>query len=227
MQKVWFTADTHFGHKKIPFFTKRLFCLDEEEKNKVNNIWQTKNFNHDWSPSWSSVSRMDDHLIKKINEYVKENDILWHLGDFCFSNSQKESAKKYRDRINCRNIFLISGNHDSEKDKSVFSEFHERYELKYKSKFIVLSHYAQATWHKAHNKSWMLYGHSHGTAEDWLDAHMPGRLSMDVGVDNIFKILGEYRPISFEEINKIFESRSGMTVDGNKIKFTSKKNELK
>ena len=159
---------------------------------------------------------MDDYLIKKINEYVKENDVLWHLGDFCYSKSP-DSAKKYRERINCRNIFLICGNHDSDYTKKTFRDCYERYELKHKSKFIVLNHYAQATWHKAHNKSWMLYGHSHSTAEEWLDANMPGRLSMDVGIDNIFKLLGEYRPICFEEINKIFEPRNGMTIDGNKI----------
>lgn len=59
----------------------------------------------------------------------------------------------------------------------------------------------------------MLYGHAHGAAEDWLDSQMPGRLSMDVGVDNAFKIFGEYRPISSDEIGELFSSRNGFQVD--------------
>ena len=38
---------------------------------------------------------------------------------------------------------------------------------------------------------------------------------MDVGVDNAFRILGEYRPFSFREIASIMESRPGFRIDGN------------
>lgn len=32
---------------------------------------------------------------------------------------------------------------------------------------------------------------------------------MDVGVDNAKKILGEYRPFSFNELKKIMDARTG------------------
>lgn len=219
MQKTWFTADTHFGHRKIAFYAKRKFCLSDAEIETLDFIWKSKNFHSDWLPSWSSVSKMDDYLIKKINQHVEKDDILWHLGDFCSvkGNKVENIAKKYRERINCKNIFLILGNHDHSEIKKVFNDCYSYYDLKIENIQIILSHYAHAFWNKSHNKSWMLYGHAHGTAEEWLDKHMPGRLSMDVGVDNIFKILGEYRPISFNEINEIFSNRKGFHVDGNKL----------
>lgn len=222
MQNTWFTADTHFGHRKIAFYAKRTFCLSEKELEILDSIWKFKNFKNDFLASWSSVSKMDDYLIKKINQYVGKDDVLWHLGDFCSGKGEKieKIAREYRERINCRNIFLIIGNHDHLGIKKVFKDSYDYYNLKINSVNIVLSHYAHAFWNKSHNKSWMLYGHAHGTAEEWLDKNMPGRLSMDVGVDNISKILGEYRPISFNEINKIFLNRKGFNIDGNKLKIS-------
>lgn len=219
MQNIWFTADTHFGHKKIALYAQRRFCLSNEELSRLDEILYLKKFQNS-SVSWSSVSKMDDYLIKKINENVKREDILWHLGDFCCAkkNQIKDIAKKYRDRINCKNIFLILGNHDHVGIKNVFNDCYQYYDLKLESFHIVLSHYAHAFWNKSHNGSWMLYGHAHGTAEKWLDENMPGRLSIDVGVDNIFKITGEYRPISISELSNIFSNRKGFQIDGNKIR---------
>lgn len=214
--KIWFTADTHFSHRRIPLYTKRKFCLSRDEQNMVDSIWHNSGpTSSRWAPSWESIRKMNDYLINKINEFVGKNDILWHLGDFCFAQKNKieEHAKKIRDRINCKNVNLLWGNHDDEKISQFFNNCYQRYELRNKSKLIVLSHYAQAVWNKSHNGSWMLYGHSHSTAEEWLDKTMPGRLSMDVGVDNIYKIMGEYRPISFEEIENIFKNRRGTSID--------------
>ena len=68
-----------------------------------------------------------------------------------------------------------------------------------------MCHYAHVVWEKSNKKSWHLYGHSHGQLETTMDDNFPNRLSMDVGVDNVFQIFGEYRPISFEEIRAVFE----------------------
>lgn len=210
---IWFTADTHFGHRKIPYFAKRRFCLSEEELNLLDSKTQ------DWNPSWYSVNKMNDVLIENINKCVKDEDTLWHLGDYCYSKNRdiELEAKKYRERINCKNVNLIWGNHDNHRIAKFFKSCHERQEIKVGSKMIILSHYAQLVWNKSHNGSWMLYGHSHGSAEDWLNQHLPDRLSLDVGVDNINKILGDYRPISFEEIALLFKNRKGVSIDKSKI----------
>jgi hypothetical protein len=36
--------------------------------------------------------------------------------------------------------------------------------------------------------------------EEQLDQWFPGRKAMDVGVDNIYRLTGEWRPISLDEI---------------------------
>lgn len=59
----------------------------------------------------------------------------------------------------------------------------------------------------------MLYGHSHSTAEEWLNQMMPNRRSIDVGVDNAYKLLGEYKPFSYEEIVNIMASKKGHSID--------------
>jgi calcineurin-like phosphoesterase family protein len=218
MKTVWFTADTHFGHKRIPIYARRTFCLDDEERARLDGSSTLNRPN--WSPSWASVARMDDHLFEQINLHVAADDILWHLGDFCWSKRSEApaAARRYRERINCRNVFLVMGNHDSEEVASVFDKHCIGHEIKVGKANIVLSHYAHCFWNRSHYGSWMLYGHAHGSAEEWLDAHMPGRLSMDVGVDNVARLTGSYRPISSEEIGSIFSSRKGCQVDGHKPK---------
>lgn len=206
---VWFTADTHFGHRKIPYYAKRKFCLSVEELDLLDSGTQ------DWNPSWYSIKKMDEILIENINNYVDENDVLWHLGDYCYSKNRdlEIQAEKYRKRIKCKNVNLVWGNHDNHKIAKFFKSCCERQEVTIKNKFIVLSHYAQAVWNKSHNGSWHLYGHSHSSAENWLNEHMPERLSLDVGVDNIFKIFGEYRPVSFEELFNYFKNKKGISID--------------
>jgi hypothetical protein len=36
--------------------------------------------------------------------------------------------------------------------------------------------------------------------EEQLDQWFPGRKAMDVGVDNIYRLTGEWRPISLDEV---------------------------
>lgn len=225
MKNVWFTSDTHFGHLRIPLYSKREFCLSESELIVAKQIWEDRTQrNNRWHPSEESISRMDEYLIDRINENVDQNDILWHLGDFCFWKNHNlfQFTKSYRDRIRCKNVFLVAGNHDSAETKKVFDGYFDYKEIKVHSKNIVLSHYAHCFWNRSHYGSWMLYGHAHSSAEHWLDQNMPGRLSMDVGVDNAFRLLGDYRPFSFQEISSIMESRRGFKMDCNQFSNSRK-----
>ena len=56
---------------------------------------------------------------------------------------------------------------------------------------IFLSHYKHAIWEGSHKGYIHLYGHSHASAEGW----QIGR-SMDVGIDNAYKLFKEYRPMN-------------------------------
>lgn len=56
---------------------------------------------------------MDTTIIENINAVVGENDILWHLGDFAYGRSaQPNQIQLIRNKIRCKNIMLIVGNHD-------------------------------------------------------------------------------------------------------------------
>lgn len=173
------TADTHFGHDKIINVAERHF---------------------------GSVEEMDETVLDGINSTVPRDGVLWILGDF--SLLPIAQARKYRSRIRCRQIHFIYGNHDRAGYKEFFTTAQDVKMLKYRPDWeIWLSHYPHVHWPKSHRGSLHLYGHRHFQSEAWLDEVMPGRRSMDVGMDAAKAILGTYRPFSFKEVVDILGSR--------------------
>ena len=214
----YLTSDQHFGHSNIIKHCHRLQFMTDAERSVMesgddNAISQLR-------ISWESTARMDKALLDNINSVVGENDTLYHLGDFCWvrGSSEKIAAAyaKYRNQIKCKNIFLLFGNHDPkhfskgrEAIKHLFSGTFDNFSLKIGNHHYFLSHYAHAIWDKRHHGSYHLAGHSHARAEAWLDSIMPGRFSMDIGVDSAYLLLGEYRPFSLDEIEAIMSKRPG------------------
>ena len=154
---------------------------------------------------------MNKSLIDGINKYVKEDDILYHLGDWSFGGIH--NIKLFRDSIVCKNIHLILGNHDQHiVDKEVkffddsfnpvglFSSVQDVLHLEIGKTKLFLSHYSHRVWNGSHKGIIHLYGHSHGSIPDF------GR-SMDVGVDVAYKMFGEYRPFNIGDIMRIMEKR--------------------
>jgi calcineurin-like phosphoesterase family protein len=66
---------------------------------------------------------MNATLVDNINNKVGENDILIHLGDWSFGGFDK--IVEFRERIKCKNIHLVLGNHDHhiEGNKQVFTHY--------------------------------------------------------------------------------------------------------
>lgn len=93
MQQVFFTSDTHFGHKNI--------C-------KATSTWTEGRGNK--TRDFQSLTQMNLTLIEKINAKVGEDDILFHLGDWSFGGI--ENIWSFRSQIICKNIHIIPGNHD-------------------------------------------------------------------------------------------------------------------
>ncbi len=220
--RYFFTSDTHFGHGNIIKYCGRPF-LNQRDKDELAKIgvWHDGNWKGDRSSkhriSEEAVHMMNDQLINEINAIVGEDDILWHLGDWCFAGKHdyRTKARYYRDRIVCKTVNLIWGNHD---DRCIRDIFNETYDLKAirvpgMHEKIILCHYAMAVWDGSHRGNWHLYGHSHSEAEPWLERTMTGRKSLDVGVDNANKILGAYRPFTFEELQKYMTNRGGFAFD--------------
>lgn len=81
----WFTADTHFHHKRILELCKRPF---------------------------KDIDHMDEVLIANWNNRVHPNDIVFHLGDFGFFR-YKPDWKELLARLNGTKI-ILKGNHDDQ-----------------------------------------------------------------------------------------------------------------
>lgn len=171
-KNVFFTADTHYHHSNIA--------------GPSISVWK------EGFRDFDSVEQMDNILAFNINSLVKENDILFHLGDFAWG---ERNVEWFRELIYCKNIYLILGNHDKEirrknKLRSLFTEVYDfGTEVMINNVRFVLCHYSMRVWNGSHhNTSICLFGHSHGK--------LPGiGKSMDVGVDT-----NNFYPYSYDDI---------------------------
>lgn len=180
-----------------------------------------------------SMKRMEDHIVDHVNSLVGPDDILWNLGDLgCFKDIDQYLT--FRRRIKCRNFNVIWGNHDD--DKGRFSDIRTWYEQnkltfineahdlklitvsvgeKYPIR-IVLSHYAMAVWNKNHKGSWCLYGHSHGSFEEWRNTYMPDAKCLDVGIDYRAQVGLGYTIWSLDDLRDYMATKKGHLVDHHK-----------
>lgn len=205
--KVFATSDTHLHHGNIIKSCKRPFLCPKDFRFYVNNgcDWHDHN---DYKISQESIDLMDDEIIRQINITVGPDDTLFHLGDYVnpYLKDYYAKAKEFRERINCRNVHLIYGNHDSEEIADLFKSTHERLEIKVNNHIFVLSHYAMFTWYASHyGQSICLFGHSHGNLKEIRDTSGKILNAIDVGVDSAYDITGKYRPLSVNEIVKIMD----------------------
>ena len=91
-QAIWFTSDTHYWHKNITYGV---------------SVWGNK---ETACRRFNTTEEMSRHIVKKINEVVAENDILFHLGDWSFGGIN--NIWNFRKQLRCKNVHLIYGNHD-------------------------------------------------------------------------------------------------------------------
>lgn len=188
---IWFSSDWHFNQVNIT-------------GPKVSS-WKDgyRNFN--------SVPEMNETIIKTINDYVKWDDDLYFEGDFCFGGHEK--TPYWRSRINCQNIYFIRGNHDDHIDKysDCFKWIKDKSELIVNGRHFILDHYAGRVWKGSHKGYIHLYGHSHSN----LEYEIWGK-SMDIGIDNAYRLFKEYRPFSITEIIDIMDKREIKFIDHHK-----------
>ena len=90
-QNIWFTSDTHYWHNNL---TSGVSNWTDKEK--------CRDFN--------TVEEMSSHMVAQINKYVKEDDILFFLGDWSFGGIA--NVWNFRKQLNVKTIHLILGNHD-------------------------------------------------------------------------------------------------------------------
>ena len=185
---TFFTSDLHLNHANIA----------SSNTSKWKSGYRT----------FDSVQKMNDTLLNNINNMVGYDDSLFFLGDFCFGGHNL--TPEWRSRIVCNNVYWIKGNHDSKQHlyKDYFTFTGDTLSTVVESQPIFMSHYSHRIWEGSHKGYWHLYGHSHASAE-----HSPWGKSMDVGVDNAYRLFGEYRPFTFNEVKKILDKREIAFVD--------------
>lgn len=86
---IWVVSDTHFSHANIIKYAGRPF---------------------------ENIEEMNETMVDRWNSVVKDEDIIWHLGDVYFKNPEIISRLKGR-----KNLLL--GNHDSGKDQNLLQNF--------------------------------------------------------------------------------------------------------
>jgi calcineurin-like phosphoesterase family protein len=175
-QNLFFTSDTHYGHSNI--------CKATTNWTDADSV--TRDF--------KSLNHMNDTIVNNINEVVGENDILIHLGDWSFGGFDK--IEEFRNRIICKNVHLVLGNHDHhiERNKDniqrLFSSVNHYINLDVRrpslmkkgemDKFkFVLMHFPIASWDGMNDNVMHLHGHVHLPKHQRINE---GR-AMDVGVD--------------------------------------------
>lgn len=176
MTKTYFTSDLHLGHK-----------------------WS---INYDNRP-FSDVDNMDQEIIRRWNNKVQPDDIVYILGDFSWYKTDKtiEILKQLNGHKR-----LIKGNHDRIHDnrlRKCFDTISNYEEIKINDNLIILCHYPIPWFNKHYYGSYMFYGHVHNSTE-WHEVENVKQMIIDRGQPcNMFNVgcmLWDYEPVSFEEI---------------------------
>lgn len=178
--KVFFTSDTHFYHGNIIRFCTRPF---------------------------KDVEVMNETIISNWNNTVGQDDIVFHLGDFCLGGSAEWT--KILDRLNGK-IYLIMGNHDL---KNIRQGYIDRFEyvamqmhIEIGKQKIYLNHYPFLCFDGGYKDVWQLFGHVHtrknNTGIDAARLQYLYPTQYDVGVDN-----NNFTPVSFQQVKRIIENQ--------------------
>jgi len=160
---------------------------------------------------FDSLETMNNTLVENLNDCVKEDDILIHLGDWSFGGFNK--IREFRERLVCKNIHLVLGNHDhhiqnnKENIQSLFKSINEYLYLDVriehnktsveKQRFVCM-HYPIASWNGMNNGVIHLHGHVHLMP----DQRLHGGKSMDVGCEG-----NNLKPIDLQEILSIMNNQ--------------------
>lgn len=130
-----FTSDTHFNHHK-------------------DFLYKQRNLN--------SIEEHDRVIVDHINEIVKPDDELYHLGDLFM---YEDIGLEYIKQINCRNIHVICGNHDTDRKISLYQTLSNIIDIKFADRIrighkeVMLTHIPMLI--QSERNLYQLAGHYH------------------------------------------------------------------
>lgn len=212
---MWFfVSDLHLGHSNIIKYSNRPF-LTFEEMTMLRFAQRGTIPIKEVKISQESTDRMTDEIIDNINISVRSDDHLVIVGDFCWSTKENRytTSKAYRDRINCKNVYLIWGNHD-DRDilKSIFTACYDQYIFNVDGQKIFVNHYPLRSWDKAADGCWMIYGHVHGKLSNEDQGKLPPfhELIYQNGFDKILSEFNiDYKDEIIKQLLQVCESAYG------------------
>jgi calcineurin-like phosphoesterase family protein len=189
--KVFITSDNHFGHKNIV--------------RGVTN-WRTQDgeIPIDSVRDFGTIDEMNERLVYGINNMVGQDDTLIMLGDVSFGGF--DNIGLFLDRLVCKNIHLILGNHDQHivnnrgDIQSRFLSVNHYLEVKINDRSFVLCHYPLQSWNGLNKGVIHLQGHVHlpenrkfGNGKR-MDVVFDGNGMYPYNIDDIIKMMNK-RPV--------------------------------
>jgi calcineurin-like phosphoesterase family protein len=162
MRNIFVISDTHFGHAKI-----LTFLMNDGSRVR---------------PEFDHVEEMNEHMIEKWNSVVRDNDIVYHLGDVYFGDghiclSRLRGKKR-----------LILGNHDDAKDLRLHSVFQKITLWRIFKEFNCMLTHVPVHESSMNKVNYNLHGHIHRNKSS-----TPNHINCSVEASN-------YTPRSIEDI---------------------------
>ncbi len=183
MQKVFFTADTHFGHENVIRFDNRPFV---------------------------SVEEMDKKLIERWNAKVDKGDIVYVLGDMIWKTAANDAENLIKTLSG--QIILIRGNHDrfikNSKVKKALAGIKDYDDIEVtlfdgSKRRCILSHYFMPFYNAHRHKAILLHGHSHCSEEAAIEREIAKNLNERGFFNEIYNVgcmHWNYEPVTLDEI---------------------------
>jgi calcineurin-like phosphoesterase family protein len=172
---IWFTSDLHLGHENIIKYCNRPF---------------------------KNCEAMNRALITKWNQRVESDDVVYHLGDFCFKGGVEggtNKAKYWEDQLNGK-IIHIAGNHDS--NNQVVSILRAAI-LEFGGKIILAQHVPPTMRLEVPDFcDFVLCGHVH---EKWKHVWLPDT-NDSVPVINIGVDQWKFMPVKLSEVMRYYQA---------------------
>jgi calcineurin-like phosphoesterase family protein len=182
VDKVWFSSDLHLNHQAVINFGRQ----------------------------FDSVSHMNDYILNETNKVVRENDLLVLCGDTMMG---EKDYIQFLNSLICDNIIMLFGNHCNrskmqsaliECDKLIY--IGDYVELNVEKQIICCSHFPQFNWNYQDDGAISLHGHLHAD-ENAVVKEIHKYKSLDVGIDNYYKLFGEYSLFSFEKVCELLRDK--------------------
>lgn len=210
---TYFCSDPHAFHGSIMKYCRRLAFMTPADREAFLALEASGGDMRSFRVTEESIDNMNRGLAASVNSRVGANDTLWCLGDWVMTSGGDyyAKAKWFRDQIDCRNVYLLWGNHDDRKIHDLFSATFDQAEIREGDVRMTLNHYPMVTWNGQHLGSVTLpnihlYGHVHAIYQNRHETcpikDAGAWAALDVGFDG-----HDYQVWSLDEILRVLRPK--------------------